>query len=62
MRLIQFTDMSGGRHVGLVSGNTPMVHVLDGVESVYALAREAIEAGSGIGSPAPFCVNCRYAS
>lgn len=48
MRLIQFTDMSGGRHVGLVSENTPMVHALDGVESVYALAREAIDERAGL--------------
>ncbi len=45
MRLIQFTDLSGNRRVGLVSDNRPAPLALDGVESVYALAREAIDEG-----------------
>lgn len=48
MRLIQFTNAVGARLVGLVSENGRTVRALDGVESVYALAREAIDEGAGL--------------
>ncbi len=48
MRLIQFTDEAGMRLVGLVSPDGRSARALDGVESVYALAREAIDEGAGL--------------
>ncbi len=48
MRLIQFTDAGGTRLVGLVSEDGRSVRGLDGVESVYALAREAIDERAGL--------------
>ena len=48
MRLIQFTDTAGTRLVGIVSPDGHTARALDGVESVYALAREAIDEGAGL--------------
>ncbi len=48
MRLIQFTDAGGSRHVGLISEDGGTARALDGVDSVYALAREAIDERAGL--------------
>ena len=48
MRLIQFTDADGTRLVGVVAEDGRSAHALDGVDSVYALARAAIDESAGI--------------
>ena len=48
MRLIQFTDADGTRLVGVVSEDGRSAQALDGVDSVYALARAAIDENAGI--------------
>jgi hypothetical protein len=48
MRLVQFVSPSGERRVGRVAADGRRVEVLNGVGSLYELARRAIESGQGL--------------
>src|SRR5215813_7142792 len=48
MRLVQYSDASGGRHVGLVTEDGNHLHPLQGVATVYELAVAAAGQGGGL--------------
>src|SRR5262245_37976535 len=48
MRLVQYRDASGGRHVGLVTEDGNHLHPLRGVATLYELAVAAAGQGGGL--------------
>ncbi len=52
MRLVQFLSKSGGRSVAIADEAGAVLTLLDGVERVYDLARQAIESGESLADAA----------
>lgn len=52
MRLVQFHSANGGRAVGIADEAGAVLTLLDGVERVYDLARQAIESGESLAAAA----------